>query len=111
MTLTTNPWPQPLSARGVASTWCAPTLGDPHRSGNLVDLPIDEFDRMFALNVRSVYLAAKSCVPHMGPGSSFVATASTGAVRPPPGRRHSTPPRERWSRPAHGADGLRARCL
>jgi 3-oxoacyl-[acyl-carrier protein] reductase len=63
---------------------CA-NAGAAHRVANLVDLPVEDFDRMFALNVRSVYLAAKSCVPHMQPGSSIVATASVGGTRPRPG--------------------------
>lgn len=44
-----------------------------------------EFDRMFAINTRSVFLAAKYCVPHMPVGSAIVATSSIGAKRPRPG--------------------------
>ena len=73
-----------VSAWGGIDIVCA-NAGGPHRSANLIDLPTDEFDRMFALNVRSVYLAAKYCIPHMGPGSSIVATASIGGIRPRPG--------------------------
>jgi 3-oxoacyl-[acyl-carrier protein] reductase len=63
---------------------CA-NAGLPHRATNLIDLPTDEFDRMFAVNVRSVYLAAKHCVPHMSEGGSIIATASIGGIRPRPG--------------------------
>lgn len=63
---------------------CA-NAGLPHRAANLIDLPTADFDRMFVINVRSVYLAAKFCVPHMRAGSSIVTTASIGAVRPRPG--------------------------
>ena len=59
--------------------------GVPHRTQPLVELPTEEFDRMFAINTRSVYFAAKHCVPHMGPGSSIVSTASIGGIRPRPG--------------------------
>jgi 3-oxoacyl-[acyl-carrier protein] reductase len=40
---------------------------------------------MFAVNVRSVYFAAKYCVPQMGQGGSMIATASIGGIRPRPG--------------------------
>jgi 3-oxoacyl-[acyl-carrier protein] reductase len=46
---------------------------------------VETFDRMFALNVRSVYLAAKCCVPHMPSGGSIVVTSSIGGIRPRPG--------------------------
>jgi 3-oxoacyl-[acyl-carrier protein] reductase len=73
-----------VQAWGGIDVVCA-NVGLPHRAKNLVDLPTDVFDHMFAVNVRSVYFAAKYCVPHMGPGSSIVATASIGGVRPRPG--------------------------
>jgi 3-oxoacyl-[acyl-carrier protein] reductase len=63
---------------------CA-NAGLPHRAANLIELPTENFDRMFTVNVRSVYFAAKYCVPHMGAGSSLTATASIGGIRPRPG--------------------------
>lgn len=77
-------------ARVVTEAWggidvvCA-NAGLPHRAANLIDLPTEDFERMFDVNVRSVYFAAKHFVPHMPPGSSIVATSSIGAVRPRPG--------------------------
>ena len=56
--------------------------GVPHRMTNLVDLPVEEWDRIFAINTRSVFLAAKHCVPHMTAGGSIVSTSSIGARRP-----------------------------
>jgi 3-oxoacyl-[acyl-carrier protein] reductase len=73
-----------VEAWGGIDILCA-NAGMPHRPSNLIDLPTDEFDRMFAVNVRSVYFAAKYCVPHMPPGGSIVATASIGGIRPRPG--------------------------
>jgi 3-oxoacyl-[acyl-carrier protein] reductase len=73
-----------VDAWGGIDVVCA-NAGLPHRAVRLIDLPTDEFDRMFAVNVRSVYFAAKYGVPHMAPGSSIIATASIGATRPRPG--------------------------
>ncbi|MEM9656474.1 MAG: SDR family oxidoreductase, partial [Actinomycetota bacterium] len=39
-------------------------------------------DRMWYVNVRSIFFAAKYCVPHMPPCSSIVSTASIGGRRP-----------------------------
>ncbi|MEM7412037.1 MAG: SDR family oxidoreductase [Myxococcota bacterium] len=62
-----------------------PNAGVPHRMSALIDLSVEDFDRMFAINVRSVYLAAKHCVPHMSEGGAIVSTASIGGRRPRPG--------------------------
>jgi 3-oxoacyl-[acyl-carrier protein] reductase len=56
--------------------------GVPHLAQPMIEMEVEEFDRIFAINVRSVFLAAKYCVPHMGPGSSIISTASIGAIRP-----------------------------
>lgn len=58
--------------------------GTPHRAGRMIDISTEDFDRMFAINTRSVFLAAKYCVPHMKPGSSIISTASIGAICPRP---------------------------
>lgn len=73
-----------VGAWGGVDVFCA-NAGATHRRGSLLQLPIDEFDRMFTLNVRSVYLAAKYSVPHMTAGGSIIATGSVGALRPRPG--------------------------
>jgi 3-oxoacyl-[acyl-carrier protein] reductase len=73
-----------VEAWGGIDVVCA-NAGLPHRAVNLIDLPTEEFDRMFSINVRSVYFAAKYCVPHMRTGGSLVATASIGGIRPRPG--------------------------
>ena len=56
--------------------------GLPHRAAPMIDLSTEEFDRMWDVNVRSIFFAAKYCVPHMPPGSSIVSTASIGGRRP-----------------------------
>ncbi len=58
--------------------------GLPHRAAPMIELDTEEFDRMWDVNVRSVFFAAKYCVPHMPPGSSIVSTASIGGRRPRP---------------------------
>ncbi len=47
---------------------------------------IDEavFDKVFAVNVKSLFWCVKHVVPHMGRGSVMVNIASMGAVRPRP---------------------------
>ncbi|WP_395106187.1 SDR family oxidoreductase [Actinomadura sp. SCN-SB] len=61
--------------------------GVPHRSMPMLDLPVEEADRMWAVNVRSVFLCCKYAVPMMRgrQGASVVNVASIGAVRPRPG--------------------------
>ena len=73
-----------VEAYGKIDVVCA-NAGIPHRVGRALDMATAEFDRMFAINTRSVFLAAKHCAPHMPPGSSLVATSSIGAKRPRPG--------------------------
>lgn len=73
-----------VSAWGGIDVVC-PNAGIPHRTTPLVELSTEDFDRMFAINVRSVFFAAKYCVPHMGPGGAIVSTASIGGLRPRPG--------------------------
>ncbi len=60
--------------------------GFSHRSTPLVDLPEEEFDRVFDTNTKGVYLGAVHGVPHLRArgGGSIVNTASIGAVRPRP---------------------------
>jgi 3-oxoacyl-[acyl-carrier protein] reductase len=58
-----------------------------HRTLPMVDLPEDEYDRVFAINTKSVYLAARHAVPVLRArgGGVIVNTASIGAVAPRPG--------------------------
>ncbi|KAF9694783.1 hypothetical protein EKO04_007224 [Ascochyta lentis] len=54
----------------------------PNKSG--LDVTIEEFERLFAVNVKSIYLASKILIPEMkknGPGSTVV-ISSENAIRP-----------------------------
>ncbi len=58
-----------------------------HRNRPALDVPEDEFDKCFAVNMKSIYLATIHGVPHMRStgGGSFINIASTAGVRPRPG--------------------------
>ena len=60
----------------------ATNAGLPHRATYMVKLTAEEFDFMWAVNVRSVFFATKYFTPHMAPGSVIVSTASIGGRRP-----------------------------
>jgi len=61
--------------------------GTTHRNQPMLDVPEDVFDRIYQVNVKSLYLTAKHAVPHFRARKSgvFVTIASTAGVRPRPG--------------------------
>jgi 3-oxoacyl-[acyl-carrier protein] reductase len=61
--------------------------GTTHRNQSLLDVTEDEFDRIYRVNVKSLYLTAKHAVPHFRRNRRgvFVTIASTAGVRPRPG--------------------------
>jgi 3-oxoacyl-[acyl-carrier protein] reductase len=61
--------------------------GVSHRNQPLLDVTEAEFDRVFAVNVKSLYWMAQHAVPVMRArgGGAFVNIASTAGVRPRPG--------------------------
>jgi 3-oxoacyl-[acyl-carrier protein] reductase len=61
--------------------------GYTHRNGPMLDVPEEVFDRIFAVNVKALYLAALEAVPVMRKqgGGSILNTASTAGLRPRPG--------------------------
>lgn len=60
--------------------------GITHRNQPLMDVGEDEFDRIYAVNVKSIFLTVKAVVPSMrGRGGSIINVASTAGVRPRPG--------------------------
>ncbi|HEX9302040.1 MAG TPA: glucose 1-dehydrogenase [Casimicrobiaceae bacterium] len=61
--------------------------GTTHRNQPMLDVAEDEFDRIYRVNVKSLYLTAKHAVPHFRRKRSgvFVTIASTAGVRPRPG--------------------------
>ncbi len=75
---------QTVSTFGKIEVLCC-NAGVPHKGSYMVRMPLEDFDRMWAINVRSIFLAARAAVPHMAPGSSIINTASIGGKRPRPG--------------------------
>lgn len=58
-----------------------------HRNRPALEVSEDEFDRVYAVNVKSIYLATVHAVPvfRANGGGSFINIASTAGVRPRPG--------------------------
>ena len=61
--------------------------GTTHRNKPLMEVEEAEFDRVFAVNVKSILLTAQAFVPHMRAhgGGVFINVGSTAALRPRPG--------------------------
>jgi 3-oxoacyl-[acyl-carrier protein] reductase len=58
-----------------------------HRNKPYLEVSEEEFDKVYAVNVKSIYLAARHVVPvfRKRGGGSFVNIASTAGIRPRPG--------------------------
>lgn len=58
-----------------------------HRNRPALEVPEDEFDRCYAINVKSIYLSTIHAVPALraNGGGSLINIASTAGVRPRPG--------------------------
>src|SRR6266550_2057385 len=61
--------------------------GTTHRNQPMLDVTEAEFDRIYAVNVKSLYLTARHAVPHFRRQRDgvFITIASTAGVRPRPG--------------------------
>ncbi len=61
--------------------------GVSHRNKPMLDVTEDEFDRVFAVNVKSIYLMARAAVPHLRArgGGVICNIGSTAGLRPRPG--------------------------
>lgn len=61
--------------------------GTTHRNKPILEVTEDEFDRVYAVNVKSIYWSARAFVPHFRHrgGGVFVNIASTAGIRPRPG--------------------------
>jgi 3-oxoacyl-[acyl-carrier protein] reductase len=61
--------------------------GISHANQPMLNVSEAEFDRIFQVNVKSIYLSAIHCVPvfRRQGGGSFINIGSTAAVRPRPG--------------------------
>ena len=62
--------------------------GYTHRNQPMLDVDEETFDRVYAVNVKGIYLAAVHAVPvfrKQGRGGCIITTASTAGLRPRPG--------------------------
>ena len=61
--------------------------GTTHRNQPMLDVPESEFDRIYAVNVKSLFLTARHAVPHFRRKRDgvMITIASTAGVRPRPG--------------------------
>ncbi|MCA3184296.1 MULTISPECIES: SDR family oxidoreductase [unclassified Cupriavidus] len=61
--------------------------GTTHRNKPILEVTEEEFDRVYAVNVKSIYWAAHHFIPHFRRrgGGNFVNVASTAGIRPRPG--------------------------
>ncbi|MBL8883612.1 MAG: SDR family oxidoreductase [Hyphomicrobium sp.] len=61
--------------------------GYTHRNQSLMTVSEEDFDRIYAVNVKSIYFTTLAAVPQMEKrgGGSIINTASTAGVRPRPG--------------------------
>ncbi len=61
--------------------------GTTHRNRPLLEVEEDDFDRIYAVNVKPLFLTARHAVPHFrrAGGGCFITIASTAGVRPRPG--------------------------
>ena len=58
-----------------------------HRNRPMLEVSEDEFDKVYAINMKSIYLSAIHAVPALraNGGGSFINIASTAGLRPRPG--------------------------
>ena len=62
--------------------------GITHVNRPMLEVGEEEFDRIYAVNVKSIYLSARHLVPVLrkqGTGGAIINTASTAGIRPRPG--------------------------
>jgi NAD(P)-dependent dehydrogenase (short-subunit alcohol dehydrogenase family) len=62
--------------------------GTTYRNKSTLEVTADEFDRVFNVNVRSIFLSVRAIVPQMqkqGHGGSIINVSSIGSLRPRPG--------------------------
>lgn len=61
--------------------------GMPQRNQPMLDVDEETFDKIFDVNVKSIYLTARAAIPAFrdNGGGVIINTASTGALRPRPG--------------------------
>ena len=79
-------WARLMSSAGSVDT-IVNNAGWTHRNKPFVEVTEAEFDRVYAVNVKSIYLSAIHAVPlfRKRGGGCFVNIASTAGIRPRPG--------------------------
>ncbi|HEX6413814.1 MAG TPA: SDR family oxidoreductase [Burkholderiales bacterium] len=80
-------WAKLVRAAGAKLDIVVNNAGWTHRNKPYLEVTEAEFDRVYAVNVKSVYLSAIHVVPvfQKRGGGSFVNIASTAGIRPRPG--------------------------
>ena len=80
-------WARLVRAAGPALDIVVNNAGWTHRNKPYLDVTEQEFDKVYAVNVKSVYLSAMHAVPvfRKRGGGAFVNIASTAGIRPRPG--------------------------
>jgi len=80
-------WARLVRAAGPELAIVVNNAGWTHRNKAYLEVSEEEFDRVYAVNVKSVYLSALHAVPvfRRRGGGSIVNIASTAGVRPRPG--------------------------
>ena len=84
--MSTRWWPRPSKSFGGVDIMVN-NAGYTHKNQSLMNVTEEEFDRIFDVNVKSIYLATLACVPVMEKrgGGVIINTASTAGLRPRPG--------------------------
>jgi len=80
-------WSRLVGAAGAGLDIVVNNAGWTHRNKPYVEVTEAEFDRVYAVNVKSIYLSAIHAVPvfRSRGGGCFVNIASTAGIRPRPG--------------------------
>src|SRR3977135_354598 len=80
-------WARLVQAAGPSLEIVINNAGWTHRNKPYLEVTEGEFDKVYAVNVKSVYLSALHAVPvfRKRGGGGFVNIASTAGGRPPPG--------------------------
>ena len=80
--------------------------GTTHRNGKLLDVDEATFDRIYAVNVKSLYWMAQAAVPvlrRQGRGGTIINISSTAGIRPRPGLA--------WYNGTKGAVNIITQCM
>jgi NAD(P)-dependent dehydrogenase (short-subunit alcohol dehydrogenase family) len=61
----------------------------------ILEVPFEEWDYIFKVNLYSMFHTCKAAIPHMRPGSAIINVASVEAFEPDPNAPPIRPARER----------------